>query len=674
MKISLDWLNAYLDRPTTGDEVAEVLPRQGFPVETREPVAGGDEMLDVEVTSNRSDCLSHVGVARELAAGTGRKLQRPDHTLPPAGHEAAHDLTSVTNDAADLCPYYSARVIRGVKIGPSPAWLVKHLQAIGQASVNNVVDVTNYVLHELGQPLHAFDMARLAERRIVVRKAKQGEMFTAIDGSKHELHSHMLVIADAKQPVAVAGVMGGLDSEITDSTTDVLLEAAAFAPLSVRRTSRKLKLQSDSSYRFERGVDPAGIDIASERAARLIVELAGGALVKGVIREGELDTLPRQISMRVERCNQILGIELSPQQMVKLLDQLKLSPELSSDKASITCSVPPFRLDLEREIDLIEEIARLHDLSNIPVNDRLSLIVRSTQPIVKARRVLRNVMVAHGYHETITFSFVSPKLGKPFVDTDNEAVMIEDERRKAEPMLRPSLLPSLLTCRKSNQDVGNHGVRLFETASVWQKQGGKIVEFRKLAMLCDVADHSERVREVRGCVEELVASLCGKVALTFAPVDDANYLAAAAILLDGQRVGVVGQLAATAQKAFELQGAVVAAELDLPVLLEKYPPRAVLRDLPRFPGIERDLSVVVEEAVAWDAIREQVLSTKPEMMETLDFITTYRGKPIEKGRKSVSFRMLFRDPRKTLRHEQVDPQVAAIAERLKTKLGAELRA
>ena len=287
MKVSLNWLNSYLDRPVDADAAADLLGEQGFPVEERDDLPDGDVMLNVEVTSNRGDCLSHVGVARELAAGSGRQLRPPVFDLPDVDPNPATALTSVVNKAPDLCPVYTARVIRGVRIAPSPDWLRHRLEAIGLRPVNNVVDITNFVLHEMGQPLHAFDMAKLNERRIVVRRAEQGEAFTAIDGTKHALGSDMLVIADANRPVAIAGVMGGVDSEVTDATTDILLESARFAQLSVRRTSRSLKLASDSSYRFERGVDPVGVEAASRRAAQLIVELAGGRLAEGVVRVGE---------------------------------------------------------------------------------------------------------------------------------------------------------------------------------------------------------------------------------------------------------------------------------------------------------------------------------------------------------------------------------------------------
>ena len=297
MKTSLNWLNSYLDRPVSADELSSLLPNVGFPIDSTEDVvttAGSRDLkMEVEITSNRSDCLSHVGLARETSAAGGMSVKQPDCSLPDAAGPAIASLASVEVRDAKLCPLYTARVIKGVKIGPSPRWLADRVEAVGLRTVNNVVDITNFVLFELGQPLHAFDLGKLRGRRIVVRRANNGETFLAIDGTKHNLRDTQLVIADEQSPVAIAGVMGGRDSEVSEATTDVLLESAQFDPLSVRRTRVALKLSSDSSFRFERGVDPLGVELASRRAARLICELAGGQLAEGVIRVGAPPATPR---------------------------------------------------------------------------------------------------------------------------------------------------------------------------------------------------------------------------------------------------------------------------------------------------------------------------------------------------------------------------------------------
>lgn len=678
MKASLAWLNSYLDRPVSRDEAQERLSAVGFPVEHTEDVTvrGGlpDVMLDVEITSNRGDCLSHVGLAREVAAATGRSLKLPDPKLPAASGDVK-SLASVRLDEPELCPVYTARVITGVRVGPSPQWLVDRLEAVGLRSVNNVVDVTNFVLLEMGQPLHAFDLAKLRGRQIVVRRAKDKEPFTAIDRTKHALTRDMLVIADAEAPVAIAGVMGGLDSEVGDATTDVLLESAIFAPLSVRRTSRALRLSSDSSYRFERGIDPLGVERASRRAAALIVELAGGTLAEGVIRVGQPEPSPREVSMRPGRCDALLGVSIEPAKQVEYLRRLGLEPRLNDGR--ITCTIPTYRRDLEREVDLIEEVARSHGLDNVPVDDRIGFVVRPRQPRVAARQATARVLVAHGYHEAVTFSFLPEKQGEGFVPQGAGPVVIPDERRKTEPLLRPSLLPSLLACRKLNQDAGNADVRLYETASTWAKRGERIEERVNLALLRDATDRDAAAREVRGTIEEVVGTLGGPAArerLAFEPGEDSRFTAAAALVRLGDRVvGAMGVLGDDTLRRFDVKTPQVGAELDLASLLDLYPPQRTVKPLPRFPAIERDLSIIVEEAVAWRDVEAAVRGAKPAMLEDVRFLGTYRGKPIEKGRKSVSLRMLFRDPNTTLRHEQVDPQVAAVVKALADAVGAVLR-
>lgn len=678
MKISLQWLNDYLQTPVAVDAVGPLLTAQGFPVEEtvqhESGPASGDTMFDVEVTSNRGDCLSHIGVAREVAAGTNGALKLPEIAGDEQG-DAASEATSVTLEASDACPLYTARVIKGVNVGPSPSWLVAKLEAVGLRSVNNVVDVTNFVLLEMGQPLHAFDLGKLSGRRVVVRSAKAGEAFTAIDGTKHKLTDGMLVIADADRPQAVAGVMGGLDSEVGDDTTDILLESAIFEPLQVRTTSRALKLSSDSSFRFERGVDPLGVDRASRRAAQLIVELAGGQLLQGVVRVGQDDPPVGEVAMRIARCNALLGLDLSGQAQAAYLNSIGLNARVDADR--VVATVPSFRLDLLREVDLIEEVARLHGMDAIPTKQKIELTARPPQDSVLARQRIAEVMVAHGYHETVTFSFIRPNLSEPFLPEGAEALMLAGDHKKDEPMLRASVLPSLLQCRKLNQDAGNRGVKLFESASTWAVINGKAVETRRLAMLRDAEDADAAVRELRGTIDELIETLGGAAALETFSVEpfesDHLYAAAGRLMLSGEAIGVLGVVSPSLRDRFAVQTPQASAELDVDAVAAMFPATPSVSALPRFPGIERDLSIIINESVQWQEIVAAVSAAKPELMESLSFVGVYRGKPIAKGQKSVSLRMQFRDPSSTLRHDQVDPQVAAVLESLKAKLNAELR-
>ncbi|QDU71634.1 phenylalanine--tRNA ligase subunit beta [Mucisphaera calidilacus] len=671
MKISLAWLNVYLDRPVDADEAERLLTSQGFPIEERASQPNGDVMMDVEVTSNRGDCLSHLGVAREICAGSGRSLIVPENEVSESGEWPA-SAVKLSVDDPEGCPYYTARVIRGVKVGPSPQWLRERLEAIGLRSVNNIVDITNYVLMKTGQPLHAFDLTMLAGPEIRVRRAKKGETIKAIDGSEHELSESMLVIADAERPCAVAGVMGGLESEVTEKTEDILLEAAIFEPLTVRSTSRALKLASDSSFRFERRVDPRGVSWASLRATQLILELAGGSLSAGELAVGQPDMEPTTLSLRGDRCRTLLGMDLSDQQQADYLNKLGFEPHVS--EGVIRCTIPTYRFDLTREVDLIEEVARLHGMDAIPVTEKISLVARAEEARVTARKLIGTCLEGQGFHETVTPSLSEPAEAEVLLPDGGSLIQLEGQRR-TDRALRPSLLASLLHCRKINQDHGNHGVRLFEAAAVWWSTPEGKQERRRLGLLMDAEDPAESLRVLKGAIAELIEALAGSGAdeLAFAEADLRGYEPGARVLLGERELGQFGLASKKLTDHFDLQNRVVLAELDLDVLLDLYPPAYSAAVPPRMPGIERDLSVIVDESVAWSAIEGVIDGVSPERMERLDFLGIYRGKPVPKGRKSLSLRMLFRDPEQTLRHDAVDGEVDAVVAALTQKVGAELR-
>ncbi|XAL99387.1 phenylalanine--tRNA ligase subunit beta [Phycisphaeraceae bacterium D3-23] len=681
MKISLRWLNTYLDRDIDAQEAERLLTDAGFPIEGTEPVLGGsDLMLDVEVTSNRPDMLSHVGVAREIAARTGCTLKRPEGELPAASGDEITSLITVENQEQGLCPMYSARMIRGVKVGPSPDWLARALASIGQDSINNVADITNYVLMELGQPLHAFDYAKLAGPEIIVRKAVRGEKIAALNAETYELNGSHLVIADADRPVAIAGVMGGEVSKVTEQTADVLLEAARFDPVSVRRTVRDLKVKvkeklgTESSFRYERIVDPTGVERASRRACELILEIAGGELVPGVIRQGIEDPAPAAVQLRPGRTCSILGVDLPAEAQAAHLNALGI--ETTVNGKTLRATIPSHRPDLLREVDLIEEVARQHGMDNIPLKDTIDIVAHHPQGSVQARRVMTEVLVAHGYHETVTSSLISLKDAQPFVLEGAEPASLTADIRRLDNTLRPAVLPSLLSCRKLNQDRGNKGVKLFELAAGWGKRGGKIGEGRQLAMLRDADDAQSAVSQLKGTVAELVHALGGDSAaeaLVFEPIDDPWYSVAVLVKLGCEMAGSVGLLKPALTDHFALQTPVASALLCLESFAALYPPSHSAVALPNIPAIERDLSVVVDEQVPWAAIEDAIAGAKPDLLETTAFVGTYRGKQVGKGKKSVTLRMQFRDPERTLRHEQVDPQVASVVSALSEKVKAELR-
>lgn len=702
MNISLRWLNRYLEPGTLGplgaDEAEDVLTHVGFPLESRTVQPDGDVLMDVEITSNRGDCLSHLGIAREIAAKTGRTLRPPSPGHTRRGGRV-EEMLRLENAAPDVCPRFTAQAIRNVKIGPSPDWLRHALESVGQRSINNVVDVTNYLTFELGNPSHVFDLDRLAGRALVVRYARAGEPLKTLDGKQRTLVETDLVVADAERAQSLAGVMGGADSEVSQSTVNVALEVACWDPGTIRRAARRLGIRTDAGYRFERGVHPRTLDEAARRAAELLVQVAGGELCEGMLDAGRPLPEPRVIDLRPSRCAAIIGHDVPAGDMIALLRRLEIEVE-QRDEDRLSCTIPPWRIDLEREIDLIEEVARIRGLDRIEVVDKLPMTVRPPQTTERAARELAATLTGMGFYETVTFSFVSPAQAAPFTRPGISLIKVDDERRGADGTLRPSVVPGLLLCRRANRAAQVEvpgGVRLFETAaSFGQTADGVSGERRTLALLMDVpasgkkVTHDDRqagIRLIRGSVESIARTLAGPRAVV--RIDAARDLpsgwdpaaSGSVTLSDGERtvaLGTLGLVSRAALDLFELEHPVACAELDLEPLLSFYPPKAALAPLPAFPSIERDLSLVVAESLPWATFDQTLakLRQEPDMalMEDARFVGVYRGEQAGKGRKSVTFRMRFRAPDRTLRHEEVDPQVARVVSVFKNEHGAELRA
>jgi phenylalanyl-tRNA synthetase beta chain len=669
MKISLEWLDGLLPGPLLPRDAGEALTSGGLPVELYEK-HGTDDVIDVEVTSNRGDCLSHVGVARELSA----LLDRPFVDLTPSAKESpttAASVTAVAIEAADLCPHYTARILRNVKIGPSPAWIVRRLEAVGLRSINNVVDVTNYVMFELGQPLHAFDFDKLEGRRIIVRRGKPGEKLVSLDGKTHTLSADMLAIADAERAVALAGIMGGLDTEVTAATRNILLESARFDPLVVRKTARALAMKSDSSYRFERGIDPLLPERASLRAAQLILETAGGELLSGVVQAGSTGHSPKKLSLRLSKLKQVLGIDVPPDEARRALDRLRFSPQIIGDRIDVT--VPSYRLDINIEVDLVEEIARIIGYDRIPMRDEIAIRLQPDDPQRKSINTIRDTLVAGGYYEAVTFSFASDALAEDFKPAEAASLPRADSSvRKADARLRPSILPGLLEVLARNENNGNFDAKLYEVGSVfWTDAAGKIQEHRRVGLV-----GSPDVHELRGAVEELLSRLDANRAVRVIP-DRRNGLGAAAsgrIEWGGQPIGHLGKIDRAIAEKLSLRDVPAVAELDLSALIAGTQHVPQLKPLPKFPAVWRDLSLVVAETVEYARIEKLVRDLHPEHLEEAEYVTTYRGKPLEKGQKSVTLKLIFRSPDRTLTGEEVEAAVKRITSAAATHLGATLRA
>lgn len=670
MKISLNWLHDYIEIDLSAEQIAETLSDLGLPYEGIEHLAD-DAVIDVEVTTNRSDCLSFIGIARELAAATGKPLKIPAVDLP----ESQKDVTQVASVEIlepDLCGRYTARIIEGVKVGPSPDWLVKRLEAVGLRSVNNVVDATNYAMMETGQPPHAFDYNKITDGKIIVRKALAGERIVSIDGTKCDLAADMLVIADPKGPVAIAGVMGGLETEVSESTTTILLEDAYFNPVSVRTTSRRLALPSEASFRFERIVDIEMIDWASRRTAQLITMVAGGKVAKGVLDVYPKKPAPKQETLRLLRLNKLLGIEVPAEEVVKILSALSFKPNLKNDL--IICSVPSWRhSDVYREVDLIEEVARIYGYNKIPTDQKIKIKVVSLDTCQRLTRAIGTYLNGCGFYETINIGFIDNSVAELFTEpADPEHLSVTDVSRKGANLLRQTLIGSLLAVLKTNLNVKNSPCRIFEIADTFVPTGQKDalpVERTKLALVCD-----SNLTDLRGVIEGLVKTVDRDAEMLFIPADLLWAQAGAQIIVNGKTIGTAGIVSKAVSEKFDFKDlAPVAAELDFESLLSLHKGIVKTKPIPRFPAIQRDLSIVVDENTRWTDIHDAVKRKAPAELEKIQFVGIYRGKGIPSGKKSVTLSLRFRDEDGTLTHDAVDRFQADILQNLADSIKAVLR-
>lgn len=670
MIVSWNWLAQYVRLDMPVDTLTERLALTGLNHESTSEV-GGDLAIDLEVTSNRADCLGHLGVAREVSVLFGRKLAQLD-PRPPVSGPAVETMTGVTVDDAKLCPRFTARVISGAKVGESPWWLRKRLETIGVRPISNIVDVTNYVMFECGQPLHAYDLDRLAERRLVVRRARKGETLTAINNKVYELSPEMLVIADAERPVGLAGVMGGLDTEIGAGTANILIEAAQFDSMSIRKTARALGLHSPSSYRFERPLDPERTEWASRRCAELILELAGGTLHPGLIDVGAPAPQRTAVKLRFAQIPRVLGIDVPQPRVQAILEDLGLEPgEGTSEWGEY--KPPSWRSDLEREIDLIEEVARIHGYEHIPEN---RLVPLASSPRGLRERVeseVRGALTACGFDEAVTFSLVSDELSEPLdPGPDVPPIRVDHSSRKRENALRRSLVPSLLAVRRHNEAHGNPDSELFEIANVYRPRPGAALpdEPTRLAFVS-----GRDYLGLKGVVEALLGRLHADHDLEVRPAALAYFASGrgAELLLGGAHLGYLGEVDPSRLNALELRGASSAAELELDVLMARANLVPLHRALPPFPAVMRDLSLVVARSLAWSELARAVRDVAGPTLEAVIYLDTFRGGNLADDRQSVHFGLRFRHPERTLTGDEVEQAIQAVIAACATRLGATLR-
>ena len=668
MIVSWNWLKEYvlLDMPSA--ELERRLMMAGLNHESTTDV-DGDLAIDLEVTSNRSDCLGHLGIAREVAVLWQRELKVPA-ARPEEGSTPVGKLTSVTIECPELCSRYTARVVRNVKVGPSPTWLVRRLKTLGIAAINNVVDITNYVLMECGQPLHAFDHDLLTGGRIVVREPRPGDKLEAIDHKTYELASGMCIIADAERPVGIGGVMGGASTEVSARTNNLLIEAAMFDPASIRATARKLNLHSDSSYRFERGVDPERIDWASRRCCELILELAGGELASGAIDEGRRTSPRAPIILRFAQLKRILGIEVPAAEVVRIVEALG-NRSRRNTATELEVVPPSWRQDLSREIDLVEEVARIHGYEQIPEDVSVPMAPSARTDADRVLAQVRHVMTALGYDEALTLSTVEEAWSdafSPWTDAAPFRAMTPVLRRADQ--LRRSLVPSLLGARRTNESLSNATIELFEVAKIYLPQPSGLPREELVLALSSGGDF----RHVKGTIEAILTALHVGIPLVARDTQQPLFKAGAELWLGERHLGFVGEVERAGLKQFELRGSTTVAELRIATLLEAATLVPQARPLPAFPAIARDLNLVVPEATRWRQIAEQVREHAGSVLESLNYKETYRdAERLGTGKKSVLLSISLRDETATMTNEAADALRDKIVAACHEKLGAELR-
>jgi len=642
-----------------------------------------DVVIELDLTPNRPDCLGVVGVAREVAIACGSELRIPEYRVRETDVDVDR-LASV--EIADVagCPRYSARVVTGVSVGPSPEWMRRRLELVGLRSINNVVDATNYVLMELGHPLHAFDYDRVADHRIIVRRALEGEEIVTLDGVERRLDGDILVIADSSRCIAIAGIMGGLNTEVTDGTTSVLLESAYFSPKVVRMGARKLGLSTEASRRFERGADYGGIVRALDRTAQLLSEVAGGSSARGVIDVYPAPMEPPEITLREDFPGRILGTPIDRNTARSVLIGLGCRVENSGDGLKV--KPPTFRPDLEREIDLVEEIARVYNYDRIETIERLSGALPDRPDITElAEERTREVMVGLGLCEVINNSLVDPDLIK-IVNPDDTPVPLSNPSSKAMSVLRTRLLPGLLDTARRNLNQKVEDIRIFEIGRVFGWSGERRVSERtELAALITgprrTASWDEKALSVDfydlKAILELYISRISLDKLEFMNYDDSDQgydpAFSASVSLGGEQIGACGKVKNEVLEKLDIKGEVYCFTLSFDRLLKHISFERRVRPLPVYPAVERDLAVILDEDVAWADVKEAVLSVDRELVESVELFDLYRGSQIPQGKKSMAFSLRFRWSEGTLSDDEAERLCQEILSRLGEKFGAVLR-
>ncbi|PAE42022.1 phenylalanine--tRNA ligase subunit beta [Bacillus sp. 7884-1] len=642
-----------------------------------------DEVLELGLTPNRADCLSMLGVAYEVAAILGREVKLPEIDLQPV-NEKATDYITVKVEANEDNPLYAAKVIKNVKIGPAPLWMQTRLMSAGIRPHNNVVDITNYILIEYGQPLHAFDYDRLGSKEILVRRAHDGEKFTTLDDAERTLTSDHLVITNGTEPVALAGVMGGANSEVTSDTTTVLLEAAYFTGGTVRKASKDHGLRSEASARFEKGVDPNRVRAAGERAAYLMAKYAGGEVLEGASEVDTLTVEPAVVSITLEKINSVIGTNLTVSEVEAIFERLQFA--VTSEGETITVTAPTRRGDIKIEEDLIEEVARLYGYDNIPK----TLPIGSATPgklsdYQEKRRVVRQYLEGAGLYQAVTYSLTSEEKAAQFALEKRDFIRLAMPMSEDRSILRLSIMPQLLEVLKYNSARQNDSLAVYETGAVFLANGNEVLpeEQEHLAGAITGLWHSHSWQGekkavdfyvLKGILEGLFAKLGLTESVTYvqAKVDNMHPGRTAEIHLNDERIGFIGQVHPTMQKELDLKDTYV-FELSLKAILEEATAPLRYSGIPRFPSITRDIALVVDKETVAGVLRDIIQTAGGKLLKEVNVFDLYEGERMEEGKKSIAYSLKYMDPERTLTDEEVTKVHTQVLEALKEKACAVLR-
>lgn len=683
MKIPLSWLKEYIDIDLTPSQIAKILTNAGLEVDSIERVTHGfekvavseqhiDTVFEISLTPNLGHCSSVIGVARELSAATGIPVKLPkvfvEEVAAPIGQDAAVEVKE-----AEACSRYVCRLIKGVAIGPSPDWLKSRLEACGLRAVNNVVDVTNYVLLEMGHPLHAFDYSRLEGGGIIVRNARKGEKFVTLDAKERQLEETDLLICDRAKPVALAGIMGGLNSEVSDTTRDLLIESAYFSPNGIRKTSKRLSLMTDASKRFERGTDPNILIHAADRAVMLIQQVAGGEVLSGVIDTATKKFTERYVKCRLTRINKVLGTRLSISEVENIFNRLGM--HFSWDgQDEFTVRIPTYRNDVHEEIDLIEEVARIYGFDNI--TQAASRFVSSQlphAPIFLFEKELRSRLLGEGLQEFLTCDLIGPSLLNIVHDADmpeDSLVKVVNPTSIEQSILRTSLLPGLLQTVKYNWDHQNHDIAAFEIGRIHFKDGshykeqsvaGIVLSGKQRPNHWDVKARESNFYDLKGLVENLLSELrVADVAFKDEGLASFHPGRRSSVYAGSLKVGSLGEVHPSILRRLDVPQRILFAEINLHDLFQVRGPEPRMQEIPQYPGSERDWTLTLKEEIRVAEVFDAVHVAASPLLESTVLLDVYRSDKLGMGLKNITLRFLYRDRKKTISQEIVEAEHARI--------------